>query len=404
MMSGAAKAEPALGGGLRFVACVADDVTREAVSRAVAHLGWQNAKVRPGGIDAARRSIDITSPPRLVLVDLAESADPVEGLTELTQLCGPATRFLAIGAVNDVSLYRQLTAFGVADYLVKPVSSDVLSQALTASLRVYSAPGTARSTQLFAFIGARGGVGTTTVAISTAWLLAHEFKVRTTLIDLDLHFGNLALSLDLEPGRGLREALEHPERTDSMLLQAAMVNDAEKLPILATEQPLEDMLHFDPAAVAPMLTALAEDYDCLIVDLPRSLDGMARQVITAADTTVIVTDLSLSALRDTHRLVELSKSLESRSKPLVVANQVGSSHRGEIGRPEFERGVGSPLDLVIPFDAKAAVAAAQSGKAMAAAAAKSSATAELRRFAARLAGREAEAKSRGGLLSRFKRS
>ena len=112
MMSGAAKAEPALGGGLRFVACVADDVTREAVSRAVANLGWQNAKVRPGGIDAARRSIDITSPPRLVLVDLAESADPVEGLTELTQLCGPSTRFLAIGAVNDVTLYRQLVGLG----------------------------------------------------------------------------------------------------------------------------------------------------------------------------------------------------------------------------------------------------------------------------------------------------
>jgi pilus assembly protein CpaE len=212
------------------------------------------------------------------------------------------------------------------------------------------------------------------------------------------------LSLDLEPGRGLREALENPERTDSMLLAAAMVSDAEKLPILATEQPLEDLLRFEPGAVAPLLTSLAEDYDCLIVDLPRTLDGMAREVIAAADTTIIVTDLSLSALRDTHRLVELAKSLESRSKPLIIANQVGSAHRGEIGRPEFERGVGGALDLVIPFDAKAAVAAAQSGKALAAAAAKSSATAELRRFAARLAGREEEAKSRGGLLSRFKRS
>ena len=377
MSSEAAKAEPAAGGAFRFIACVADDVTRETVSRAFVQLGWSSAKVRPGGLDAARKSIDVTSPPKLLLIDLAEAADPIAGIQELMQLCSPSTRFLAIGAVNDVSLYRQLTAFGVADYLVKPVSSDVLSQALTASLRVYSAPGTARSTQLFAFIGARGGVGTTTVAISTAWLMAHEFKVRTTLIDLDLHFGNLALSLDLEPGRGLREALENPERTDSMLLAAAMVNDADKLPILATEQPLEDLLHFDPAAVAPLLTALAEDYDCLIVDLPRSLDSMARQVIAAADTTIIVTDLSLSALRDTHRLVELAKSLESRSKPLVVANQVGSSHRGEIGRPEFERGVGAPLDLVIPFDAKAAVAAAQSGKALAAAAAKSSATAEL---------------------------
>jgi pilus assembly protein CpaE len=235
MMSGAAKAEPALGGGLRFVACVADDVTREAVSRAVANLGWQNAKVRPGGIDAARRSIDITSPPRLVLVDLAESADPVEGLTELSQLCGPSTRFLAIGAVNDVSLYRQLVGLGIADYLVKPVSSEVLCDALTAAARLDEAASSAqRSTRLFAFVGARGGVGTTTMAIATAWLIAHEFKLRTALVDLDLHFGNLALTLDLEPGRGLREALENPERTDSLLLASAMVTEGDKLPILAT--------------------------------------------------------------------------------------------------------------------------------------------------------------------------
>ncbi len=403
MMSGAAKAEPALGGGLRFVACVADDVTREAVSRAVAHLGWQNAKVRPGGIDAARRSIDITSPPRLVLVDLAESADPVEGLTELTQLCGPSTRFLAIGAVNDVSLYRQLVGLGIADYLVKPVSSEVLCDALTAAARADETAASAqRSTHLFAFVGARGGVGTTTMAIATAWLLVHEFKLRTALVDLDLHFGNLALNLDLEPGRGLREALENPERTDSLLLASALVTEGDKLPILATEESLEEQLLFDGTAVAPLLSALSQDYDCLVVDLPRSLDSIARQVIALADSTVVVTDLSLSALRDSVRLVDLAQKLEARNKPLVVANQVGADHRGEIGRAEFEKGLNGTLDHTVPFDPKAMTAAAHSGKAVPAAAASSKAAIEIRKLAARLAGRE-DNKPRGGLLARFKR-
>jgi pilus assembly protein CpaE len=402
-MSGAAKAEPALGGGLRFVACVADDVTREAVSRAVANLGWQNAKVRPGGIYAARRSIDITSPPRLVLVDLAESADPVEGLTELTQLCGPATRFLAIGAVNDVTLYRQLVGLGIADYLVKPVSSEVLADALMAAARADETASSAqRSTRLFAFIGARGGVGTTTMAIATAWLLAHEFKLRTALVDLDLHFGNLALNLDLEPGRGLREALENPERTDSLLLASAMVTEGDKLPILATEESLEEQLMFDGTAVAPLLSALSQDYDCLIVDLPRSLDGIGRQVIALADSTVVVTDLSLSALRDSVRLVDLAQKLEARNKPLVIANQVGADHRGEIGRAEFEKGLNGGLDHTVPFDPKAMMAAAHSGKAVPAAATSSKAAIEMRKLAARLAGREDD-KPRGGLLARFKR-
>ena len=404
MMGEAAKAEPTAGNRLRFVACVADDVTREAVSRAVAQLGWSNAKVRAGGLDVARRSIDITAPPSLVLVDLTDANDPVEGMHELAQLCGPSTRFLAIGSINDVSLYRQLVGLGVADYLVKPVSSEVLCDALTAAARAdESAASAQRSTHLFAFVGARGGVGTTTLAVSTAWLLAHEIKLRTALIDLDLHFGNLALSLDLEPGRGLREALENPERTDSMLLASAMVTEGEKLPILATEEPLEEQLAFDGGAVAPLLAALSQDYDCLVVDLPRSLDAMARQVISLADSTIVVTDLSLSALRDTVRIGDLAKALEARSKPLLVANQVGADHRGEIGRPEFERGVGGPLDLAVPFDVKAVVAAAHAGKAVAAAAAGSKAAAEMRKLAARLAGREDDDKPRGGLLSRFKK-
>ena len=404
MLGEAAKAEPAAGGRQRFVACVADDVTREAVSRAVAQLGWSNAKVRAGGLDVARRSIDITAPPSLVLVDLSDANDPVEGMHELAQLCGPSTRFLAIGSINDVTLYRQLVGLGVADYLVKPVSSELLCEAFTAAMRSYASPGEARQTRLFAFVGARGGVGTTTLAVSTAWLLAHEFKLRTALIDLDLHFGNLALSLDLEPGRGLREALENPERTDSMLLASAMVTEGEKLPILATEEPLEEQLAFDGGAVAPLLAALSQDYDCLVVDLPRSLDAMARQVIALADSTIVVTDLSLSALRDTVRIGDLAKALEARSKPLLVANQVGADHRGEIGRPEFERGVGGSLDLAVPFDVKAVVAAAHAGKAVAAAAAGSKAAGEMRKLAARLAGRDDDDdKPRGGLLSRFKK-
>jgi pilus assembly protein CpaE len=403
MMGEAAKAEPVAGSRQRFVACVADDVTREAVSRAVAQLGWSSAKVRAGGLEIARKSIDITTPPTLVLIDLSDATDPVEGMHELAQLCGPSTHFLAIGSVNDVALYRQLIALGVADYLVKPVSSELLCEAFAAAIRSYAPPGAERQTRLFAFIGARGGVGTTTVAVSTAWLLANEFKLRTALIDLDLHFGNLALSLDLEPGRGLREALENPERTDSMLLASAMVTDGERLPILATEESLEEQLTFDGAAVAPLLSALSQDYDCLVIDLPRSLDAMARQVIALADATIVVTDLSLASLRDSVRLGDLAKALEARAKPLLVANQVGADHRGEIGRAEFERGIGGELDHAVPFDVKAVVAAAHGGKALAEAASGSKAAAELRKLAARLAGRDEEKPRGGGLLARFKK-
>jgi pilus assembly protein CpaE len=376
----------------RLVALVADEVTREATSRAAAELGWSDAVVRAGGLAKAARSIDPAHPPQVLLVDLGEETEPDAALAEIVSRCGPQTRVLAIGTVNDVALFRRLSANGVADYLVKPVSSEVLSEALQRSIRSeVEATDTKRRARIHAFIGARGGVGASTVALGVAWLLSQEHKLPTALLDLDLHFGNLALSLDIEPGRGLRQALEHPERTDSLLLASAIVKGEERLPILAAEESLEDALHFEPEGAMAVLDALAQDYDCLLVDLPRSLDGASRHVLAAADAIYIVTDLSLVALRDAFRISGLVKALGSGS-PIVVANQVGSIHRGEIGRAEFERGLGGPLNFSVPFDPKATRAMAVSGKALPAADANGKAAAELRRIAAQIAGREEKLK------------
>ncbi len=226
---------------------------------------------------------------------------------------------------------------------MKPVSSELLCDALRrASRGEAEAPDAARRARIHAFIGARGGVGASTLALGVAWLLAQEHKLATALVDLDLHFGNLALSLDLEPGRGLRQALEHPERTDGLLLASAMVKGDEQLPILGAEELLEDMLRFEPEGGEALLGALAQDYDCLLVDLPRSLDGAARHVLAAADSTLIVTDFSLAALRDAFRLAEPGQVAGRRAQRRSwSASQVGALHRGEIGRAEFERGLGT---------------------------------------------------------------
>ncbi len=376
----------------RFVALVADEVTREAASRAAVQLGWTDAVVRAGGLAKATRAIE--QAPDVLLVDVAGEEEPDAALSELIRRCGPGTRVIAIGTVNDVTLFRRLAARGVADYLVKPVSSELLCDALRRTTRSASdAPDPNRRVRIHAFVGARGGVGVSTLVLGVAWILAHEHKMATALVDLDLHFGTLALALDLEPGRGLRQALEHPERTDGLLLASAMVKSDGHLPVLGAEESLEDMLRFEPEGAQALLGALAQDYDVLLVDLPRSLDGAARHVLGAADSTIIVTDLSLAALRDAFRLSSLVKSLTNTASPLVVGSQVGALHRGEIGRTEFERGLGSTLDFVVPFDPKAARAMAVNGKTLPAAEAQSKAAVEMRRIAARIAGRESKPKS-----------
>jgi pilus assembly protein CpaE len=376
-------------GSLSFFACISDEVTRETVNRVVSHLGALAAKVRSGDLAAARKAIDPKAPPQLMLLDVSGSGDPVTALSEIMQLCPRTTRVLVIGSVNDVSLYRALTSLGVIDYLVKPISGDVLHDALVAMLDDRSPDGGARLTRMTAFLGARGGIGTTTVASATAWYFVHEFHQRTALIDLDLHFGTLALSLDLEPGRGLREALEHPERIDKLLISSALTSAGDRLKILAGEEALDEAMNFHPEGFAPLFELLSHDFDHLVIDLPRALDNGSRHVISAVDSFVLVTDLSLAGLRDTLRIIDLSKRIGSKASPIVLASQVGAPHRGEISQREFERGLGQSLDHLISFDPKAAVAMAREGKAMPAAARSSKAAEEILALAQRLSGREA---------------
>jgi len=378
-------------GALSFLACIGDEVTRETVNRVVSHLGVLEAKVRAGDLAIARKAIDPKAPPDLMLLDVSGNADPVAALGEIIQLCPRATRVLVIGSVNDVSLYRSLTSLGVIDYLVKPISGEVLHDALAALLDERGPSGGVQ-TRVTAFLGARGGIGTTSLAVATAWYFVHEFHQRAALIDLDLHFGTLALGLDLEPGRGLREALEHPERIDSLLISSAMSSAGERLKVLAGEESLEESMHFHAEGFGPLFEILANDFDQLVIDLPRSLDDGSRHVISNVDSFLLVTDLSLAGLRDALRIMDLVKRIGSKASPLLVASQVGAPHRGEISQREFERGLGQSLDHVITYDPKAAVAMARHGKAMPAVARASKAAEEILALAQRLSGREASKK------------
>jgi pilus assembly protein CpaE len=222
--------------------------------------------------------------------------------------------------------------------------------------------------------------------------------LRVALLDLDLHFGNLALSLDLEPGRGLREALEHPERTDGLLVAGAMAGNDASFRVLAAEEALETEPRIEPGAIDALLGALSADFDAVVVDVPRRLDATTRAMLGRADEVAVVTDMSLPGMRDTMRLLALIRMLRPDGRALVIANRASFS-RAEIPRADFERGIGASLDEIIPFDAKAAAAVAESGKPLPQAAKSSKAAAALRRIGERLSGQPAP--SRVPLLRRL---
>ena len=376
-----------------FLAFVADAQTRASMARVAGEAGWSEKEVLEGGPREAVRVLAGIPTPRLLVVDLSDCADPVAELRALAEVCDGDTRLVALGTVNDGDLFRRLIASGIDDYLVKPVAAETLAEAVakanreTAGADAGSPPG-----RLIAVTGARGGVGASTVAVNCAWQMAHIQGLRVVLVDLDLHFGTTALALNVEPGRGFREALENPERMDGLFIERAMVREGDNLFILAAEESLETPLVLEAESVERLVEKLRRSFECVVVDLPR-LAAARDFVWRSADSLVVVTDLTLAGMRDTLRLANHVAAVAPRAEVRLVANRVGALGKGEIARSDFERATERGVDYLVPFDAGAAVAGAGLGKPMVQAARRSKAATSLRRLARDVSGRPPEHKA-----------
>jgi pilus assembly protein CpaE len=380
------RSEPLASPALAFVA---DPASLTRVAAAFAARGWPAGGVKIGGLEAALRLEDGMGALDLLLVDIVQSASPVADIAALAA-SGAARRIVAVGAVNDVTLYRELIAAGAADYLVKPLDDSTLSATLDLATQAEPRPASAPQSRTITVIGARGGVGTTTLAVNLAWLFAGEHKRRTALLDLDPHFGAAALALDVQPGRGLREVLERPDRIDSLFMDRALEKHGERLRILAAEEPMEEDILVDPGSAGMLLHEVRQHFDIVVVDLPRSIGLSERQILAASSHIVIVVDFSLPGLRDSMRLQTLAKDLAPQATLLLVG---GGADRADpkVGRADLERGLGRKLDLVLPWDRRTVLAAAGAGKAVGEIAATSKLHLALRDLA-RLAGEAAPAK------------
>ncbi len=386
-----------------LLACVTDDVTAQGLHRLAGERGWPDGAVRCGDLaDAAALLARMRTPP-LLLIDLTGTADPLADLGALAEVCDPDTRVIALGTVNDVNLYRDLREMGVEDYLVKPVAPEALAAALDRAPeppRTADGDGTEETARLTAVVGARGGVGATTVAVNLAWLLANAHHRRTALVDLDLYFGTTALALDLEPGRGFREALETPGRIDGLFIERATVRAGERLFVLDAEEDMDRAIRLVPDAVDLLLEKMCQSFERVVIDLPR--DALAGgDVAKSAGDVILVGDLSLAGMRDMLRLREYLSKVAPDTRQHLVINRVGLLGRGEMPRGAFEKGIEARVDLMLPFDAATFMDSANKGKAAPEVARKSKAVAGLADLARRIDPPAGAARTGGSLFGRL---
>ena len=353
-----------------FTAFVCDEMTAEQLRPIAVELGWAPDKINKGGLRNAVQTLSVSASPNILFVDLSESGDPLNDINALAEVCEPGTVVIAAGQVNDVRLYRDLVASGIQDYLLKPFSPDQLRDAFTHAQAVFNAPKHVESSVerphvMTAVIGARGGAGASTVATSIAWLMGEKAQRSTALLDLDVHFGTGALSLDLEPGRGLTDAIENPSRIDGLFIERAMVKASEKLAILSAEAPINQPMLTDGAAFYQLQEEMRGAFECTVIDLPRGMLVQHPHLMQDVQATVLVTELTLASARDTIRLLSWLKSNAPQSTVLVVANRVPTSGAGEISRKDFEASIERKVDFTIPADFKIVTQAAKLGKTVA---------------------------------------
>lgn len=369
-----------------FVAFVTDADAKVSVSESVAAAGIEDVQIIQANLGEAIRRLKNMPTPNRLAVDISGSDDPIDALIGLAEVCDEGTNVIVIGDVNDIDLYRRLIALGIEDYFVKPLSVERMVTVLTRSdaAGAGEAPGSKKLGRVLSVVGARGGVGATAIAINLASTIANELKRRVALVDLDLFFGNCGLALDLELGRGFREALENPSRIDGLFIERAMLRDGENLYVLSSEEALDYVINFDPTAVELLIDHLRRDFECVVVDLPRFAARSQTAMLTPPASVVVVSDPSLAGMRDTQRLVALFKKISPNADVSVGLNRVGACKGGELTKADFEKGAQARIDWMMPFDAKTFGQGSARGRPLAQIDSKAKTTQQVREIAKRL--------------------
>ncbi len=365
-----------------FAAFICDDGALDMLRPAVVDMGWAPEKCHRGGLRNAIQSLSITASPNILMVDLSESGDPLNDINALAEVCEPGTVVIAVGQVNDVRLYRDLMASGIQDYLLKPLNTGQVRDALVQAQAIFAAPKNQDPSAVkrhvsTAVVGTRGGVGASTIATSLAWLFSTDHKLPTALLDLDVHFGTGALTLDLEPGRGLTDAIDNPSRIDGLFLERAMIRANDNLAILSAEAPINSPLMTDGSAFVQLEEEFRQSFEMTMIDMPRNMLINFPHLLADVNVVILATELTLAGARDAIRLLSWLKINASHARAIVVANKVQPG-ANEISKSDFEASIERKIDFMMPYDIKAASNAAKLGQTFIAANSSSKASAMMR--------------------------
>jgi pilus assembly protein CpaE len=320
-----------------------------------------HVKLHMGGAPAAVEAYRSAPTPNLIVLEATHDRDALVGhLDDLSQFCDAGTKVIICGKVNDIVLYRQLMLRGVSEYLVAPFGVMEFVQAVS---NLYTAPGASPVGRVVAIIGAKGGVGSSTIAHNVAWSIASGLDTSTIIADLDLGFGTAGLDYNQDPPQGIAEAVFAPDRVDANLVDRLLSKCSDNLSLLAAPATLDRLYDFPETAFDSIIDVVRASTPCIILDLPHAWTAWTRRMLVGADEVMIVAAPDLANLRNAKNILDNIRGARPNDhQPKLILNGVGLLKRPEISVADFTKTVELEPIAIIPHDAKLFGAAANNGQ------------------------------------------
>lgn len=357
-----------------------------------------HVKVSMGGLPAAEEAYRSSATPNVILVEYNGHGNALlEGLDRLSESCDAGTKVVVVGRVNDIILYRELVRRGVSDYLVAPLAPLDIVASVSG---LYGAADAKPVGRIIGVIGAKGGVGASTVAHNIGFAIARDLEIDSVVADLDLAFGTAGLDFNQDPPQGIADAVFSPDRVDGAFIDRLLSKCTDHLSLLAAPATLDREYDISPEAFEPVFDTLRTSVPYTVLDLPHLWSGWAKRTILSADDILIVAAPDLANLRNAKNIYDLAKAARPNDRaPMFLLNQVGMPKRPEVKAGDFAKALGAEPVASIPFEPQLFGTAANNGQMIAEVAAKHKTAETFLQIAKLITGRAETKKPKGDLLS-----
>lgn len=363
-------------------------------------LAKAHVKIQMGGAAAAVEAYRMSPTPNVIIIEADGRGDSILArLDQLAEVCDAGTRVIVVGRINDVTLYRELTRRGVSDYLIAPVATlDVVRSVCG----LFHSPEAKPVGRIIAVVGAKGGVGASTVAHNIGWAIARDLSLDSVVTDLDLAFGTAGLDYNQDPPQGIADAVFSPDRIDTAFVDRLLSKCTDHLSLLAAPATLDRVYDFGAEAFDAILDSMRASIPCVVLDVPHLWSGWTRRLLISADEILIVAGPDLANLRNAKNMVDLLRAARPNDHPPhYCLNQIGVPKRPEIAPADFAKALEDQPLTVIPFEPQLFGTAANNGQMIAEVAANHKTADLFRQMAQVLTGRAEAKRGRQSLLGKL---